>query len=120
MPNLEQLASIAEQEFADIVESTTILRDKLRVILSDTSFIDFWWSQEIPGRFACHWERAHVDGTYFRHNNMPHARWKDVQTFPQHFHDGAKGEVIESFLANDPEGAVRGFLGYAREILNQK
>ncbi|MBI3913158.1 MAG: hypothetical protein HY327_03010 [Chloroflexi bacterium] len=114
MPSLEQLASIDEQEFPDIVESTSIIRDKLRVVLIDESFIDFWWSSEIDGRFACHWERTHVDGKHFRHNNMPHAKWKSVKTFPKHFHDGDTGEVIESFLSEDPEGAVREFLGYAR------
>jgi hypothetical protein len=119
MPNLTQLAAIAAYEFTDIVESAEIIRDKLRVLLIDTSFIDFWWLSEIPGRFACHWERTHVDGKVFRHNNMPHAKWKEVETFPQHFHDGDSGEVVESFLANDPEGAVRGFLSYARDRLSK-
>ena len=119
MPDLEQLSGIAEQEFSDIIESTEIIRDKLRVVLIDESFIDFWWSAEIPGRFACHWERTHIDGKIFRHNNMPHSKWQSVQTFPQHYHDGGTGEVIASFLANDPEGAVREFLAYARVRLNK-
>ena len=54
MPNLKQLAAIAEQEFPDLVESTSIMRDKLRVVLIGESFIDFWRSSEIRGRFACH------------------------------------------------------------------
>ena len=118
MANLEGLSAIAEQEFSDIVDSTDIIRDKLRMVLVDGSFIDFWWSTEIAGRFACHWERTHLDGKIFRHNNMPHARWKSVKTFPQHFHDGESGEVVESFLADDPEGAVREFLAYARMKLS--
>ena len=119
MADLPQLAAIAEQEFPDLVESSEIIRNKLRVVLVDESFIDFWWSAEIEGRFACHWERFHIDGKVFRHNNMPHAKWKSVKTFPQHFHDGDTGEVIESFLATDPEGAVREFLAYARTKLGR-
>jgi hypothetical protein len=119
MPDLEQLATIAEQEFTDIVESTSIIRDKLRMVLTDGSFIDFWWSSEIVGRFACHWERKHVNGKFFRHNNMPHDKWKSVKTFPKHFHNGDTGEVIESLLADDPAGAIREFLSYARTKLSQ-
>jgi hypothetical protein len=119
MPNLEKLAAIAEQEFPEIVESTSFIRDKLRVVLIDESFVDFWWSSEIEGRFACHSERGHVDGKYFRHNNMPHAKWKSVNTFPKHFHEGDAGEVVDSFLAEDPEQAIREFLRYARGKLTR-
>jgi hypothetical protein len=31
----------------------------LRVLITDGSYLDFWWSLEIPGRFAHHWERSH-------------------------------------------------------------
>lgn len=114
MPNVEQLAAMAEHEFSEIVESTEITRNQLRVILTDESFIDFWWSSEIPGRFACHWERTHIDGKTFCHNNMPHPQWQTIKTFPKHFHDGDSGRVIESSLSDDPETAVRDFLNYAR------
>lgn len=52
MPDLQQLRRIAETEFLDVVQSTTIIRDKLRVVLTDGSYIDFWWSSQIPGRYA--------------------------------------------------------------------
>ncbi len=117
MVNVARLAAIVEQEFSDIVESTSIIRNKLRVVLTDASFVDFWWSAEIEGRFAHHWERRHVDGRFFRHDNMPHARWKTIKTFPRHFHDGETGGVTESFLSQVPEEAVREFLAYARRKL---
>jgi hypothetical protein len=41
MPDLERLRRIAETEFLTLVRSTTILRDKLRVVLVDGSYIDF-------------------------------------------------------------------------------
>jgi hypothetical protein len=50
MPDLERLRRIAEIEFLEIVRTTAIIRNKLRVVLVDGSYIDFWWSSQIPGR----------------------------------------------------------------------
>jgi len=113
MPDLERLRRIAETEFLPLVRSTIMLRDKLRVILVDGSYIDFWWSTQIPGRYAHHWERRHVDGTIFRHDNMPHPQWQAVSSFPKHFHSGDQQSVGDSSLAADPEEALRQFLTYA-------
>ena len=66
MPDLERLRWIAETEFLSLVRSTTLVRDKLRVVLTDGSYLDFWWSTQIPGRYAYHWERRHIDGTIYR------------------------------------------------------
>ena len=63
MPDLLTLGRLAEAEFFEIVQSTAIVENKLRVALIDGSFIDFRWSEEISGRFAYHWERTLVDGT---------------------------------------------------------
>lgn len=117
MVNLYHLRRIAETEFADIVRSTDVMRGKLRVLLSDGSYIDFWWSSQIEGRFAHHWERTHVDGTIYRHDNMPHQRWRGVATFPQHFHDGNPGKVSESNLSTEPAEALREFLQFARDLI---
>ncbi len=120
MIDLHELARIAAVEFPDIVYATAVLRNKLRVVLRDNSFIDFWWSEKIPGRFAHHWERRHVDGTIYRHDNMPHPRWHYVKTYPQHFHNGAPDAVEESSLpSSPPEAALRQFLEFARQKLKQ-
>jgi hypothetical protein len=37
MPDLERLRRIAETEFVTLVQATTIIRDKLRVVLVDGS-----------------------------------------------------------------------------------
>jgi hypothetical protein len=50
MPDLERLRWIAEAEFLALVRSATMVRDKLRILLNDASYIDFWWSTHIPGR----------------------------------------------------------------------
>jgi hypothetical protein len=115
--NLAALQSIVETDFADIVLGTRIVDAKLRVLITDESYMDFWWSLEIPGRFAHHWERRHVNGTIYRHDNMPHSRWSDVETFPQHYHDGSPDHVIGSTLPVDPEAAVREFLSFVRQQL---
>lgn len=117
MADLATLRKIAETEFADIVSGTRIVDAKLRVLLTDESYLDFWWSLEIPGRFAHHWERRHVDGTIYRHDNMPHSKWGSTATFPQHYHDGNPDQVAESQLSADPETALREFLGFARALL---
>ncbi|MDZ7262260.1 MAG: DUF6516 family protein [candidate division KSB1 bacterium] len=119
MVDLSNLRTIAEVEFSDIVEFTIILDDKLRVILIDGSYIDFWWSHKLISRFAHHWERRHVDGTIYRHDNAPHAKWQHLSTFPQHFHCNSDSSVFESDLSTNPESAVRGFLAFARELLSK-
>lgn len=113
MPDLEKLRRIAETDFLSVVRSTVIIRDKLRVVLVDDSYIDFWWSTQIPGRYAHHRERRHVDGTIYRHDNMPHPQWQEAASFPKHFHAESQQAVTESSIADDPEQAVRQFLAFA-------
>lgn len=108
------LRDLVEREFPDLVESTVVVRDKLRVLFSDSSYVDFWWSQKFPGRFAHHWERRHVDRTIYRHDNMPHGKWKKIGTFPFHFHDGSEEVVRDSFLSSQPEEGIRSFLTFVR------
>ena len=114
MGDLEGLRRMAEKEFFEIVDSTVIVGNKLRVELVDGSFVDFWWSSQIPGRYAYHWERSHVDGTIFRHDNIPHLRWQSVGSFSKHFHYGHRHTVTESSISDDPEQGLRQFLGFAK------
>ena len=37
MPDLDRLRRLAETEFLNLVQSTAIIRDKLRVVLADAS-----------------------------------------------------------------------------------
>ena len=37
MPDLDRLRGLAETEFLNLVQSTAIIRDKLRVVLADAS-----------------------------------------------------------------------------------
>lgn len=62
MVNLSELEGIARREFADIIIDVHHIDAKLRMILIDGSFIDFWWSEIQEGRFAHHWNRQHLAG----------------------------------------------------------
>ncbi len=68
-----RLKRIAEVEFPDIVVEAEIIRQrKLRIIIIDSSYIDIFYSPSSANRhFAYHWERVFLDGTFYRHDNIP-------------------------------------------------
>ncbi len=115
MVDLSVLEGIAKAEFADIVVDVYRIDAKLRMLLSDGSSLDFWWSEVQEGRFAHHWNRQHLDGTIHRHDNAPHRKWQHVRTFPQHYHRGREDTVTESFLPQEPQEAARTFLAFCRQ-----
>ena len=119
MPDLFFLRRRAESLFPDIVTSTALVGNKLRIELIDGSYMDFWWSTQYPGRYAYHWERGHIDGTVYRHDNIPHLRWENTSTFPKHFHSGSRYSVTESYISDEPETGMFEFLSFARNNLNQ-
>ena len=117
--DVERLREIAEVEFNDIVEQAYTPDDnELRVILTDGSFVDVWFSLKLVGRYSYHWERRAIDGNIYRHDNAPHRRWQSVATFPNHFHDGSETKVIESHISPDPEIALRQFLTFVQENMH--
>lgn len=116
--DVERLREIAEVEFADIVAEVVIPDvNELRVMLSDGSFIDLWFSLKLQGRYSFHWERRAIDGKIYRHDNAPHRRWQSVATFPHHFHDGGETDVVESHISAIPADALREFLTFVRTKL---
>ncbi len=118
----KKLKDIAEIEFSDIVVDV-ILSDlsELRIILIDGSFIDVWFSLKLKGRYSYHWERRFIDGSIYRHDNAPHLRWKDIPTFPKHFHNGSEDIVISSHISDSPELALKEFLRFvAMHIIREQ
>ena len=116
--DVERLCEIAEIEFADIVlEAFSPGANEARILLTDGSFIDVWFSLKLQNRYSFHWERRALDGTLYRHDNAPHKRWEAAPTFPHHFHDGAEDSVTASYLSRSPEQALRQFLEFARNRL---
>ena len=91
--------------------------ERLRIFLSDKSFVDVWLSTS--GKYSYHWEHRHVRGLIHRHDNAPHSKWKDVRTFPKHFHDGTEDNVKESDIPDEPLSATSYFLSFVRENLTR-
>ena len=113
--DVERLREMAEVECADIVAEAFVPDvNELRVILTDGSFVDIWFSLQLVGRYSYHWERRAVDGTIYRHDHAPHKRWQSVTTFPKHFHNASETHVLESHLSDVPEDALREFLTFVR------
>lgn len=118
---LQEIAEIVLTEFLDIVDDARIqftpsgVVEKLRLFLKDESFVDVWLSS--TGKYSYHWEHRHLSGFAYRHDNAPHARWKQIETFPKHFHDGSEDNVTESYISDDPKEAVREFLSFIRTKL---
>jgi len=110
----KKLAYIAASEFSDIVRGTRVVEGKLRVLISDGSYIDVWLSEKRPGTYAYHWERRSLDGTIYRHNNLPDQEARKLKTFPKHFHNEKEHIVVESYISDLPKEALRTFLDFAR------
>jgi hypothetical protein len=111
------LSTVASTEFPDIVQTTSVQENKLRVVLTDGSYVDFWWSLNIEGRYAHHWERRHIDGTIYRFDNAPHAKWRHIKSFPHHFHFKTDSDVRESTIDTNPPDSIRFTLQFARTVL---
>jgi len=102
-----RLAYIALREFPDVVVGTEIIEGKLRIFIADKSFVDIWFSEKRKGVYAYHWERRMIDGTIYRHNNLPDREARNLDTFPKHFHDETEENIRESHINDDPEQAIR-------------
>jgi len=107
------------KEFPDITELVEQVYGKVRVHLTDGSYLDIWLSQKMPGRFAYHWEHRHINGGIHRHDNRPHKHLKNMRSFPKHFHNGNEENITESSIPDEPTEAVRFFLTFIRQTLRQ-
>jgi len=118
--DLDRLREIAEVEFTDVVEQAySPDTNELRIILTDGSFVDLWFSLKLEGRWSYHWERKALDGRIYRHDNTPHKRWQGVRTFPKHFHEEREDQVIESSISDVPEEALRQLLTFVCDKLRE-
>lgn len=88
---------------------------KIRVIFTDNSFLDIYWSSS--GRYSLHYERRHLDDSIYRHDNAPHNKYRNLATFPKRYHDGREENVKESSLPEDLIKAVEEFLKIIHNII---
>ncbi len=97
-------------KFRDVINDVIEIRTpsgtliKVRIIFIDGSFLDIYWNSS--GRYSLHYERRHIDGRIYRHDNAPHDKHRHLVTFPKHFHDGDEGKVRESHLLQDIGGGL--------------
>ena len=116
----DRLARIARTELvASIVRTETIGRRagiplKLRLHVRDSTFIDIWLSAD-QRRYAYHWEQRAKRGLLHRHDNAPDH--PEIATHPKHFHNGAEDQVEESYIPDDPRAALREFLKFVVQQL---
>ncbi|MBI4647411.1 MAG: hypothetical protein HY738_12695 [Bacteroidia bacterium] len=114
----QALKQIAGNEFADIVTNVQEpFTNELRIKLNDDSFIDVWFSINLENRYSYHWERKHIDGLIYRHDNAPHIKWKDITTFPKHFHNQTEENIEPSYISDKPENAIREMMSFAKSLL---
>jgi hypothetical protein len=119
---LAQLAQISLGEFSDIVTSAALFHrratvpTKLRLQLRDGSFVDVWYSPDSI-RYSLHWEQRVQRGLFYRHDNAPDH--PAISTHPKHFHDGDEHTVVESRISSIPAEALREFLTFVRQKLNE-
>ena len=110
------LKNIIETDFAEIVDEVIIKEiNEVRILLIDHSFVDVWFSLKIKNRYSYHWERKFKDKTIYRHDNIPHLKWKNVATFPKHFHNGTEGKVEESYISDDIVDGTYEFIQFIRK-----
>ena len=112
-----RLAQIATTDFFEIVEGTKTIEGKLRILIKDGSFMDVWLSEKKRGVYAYHWERRAIDGTIYRHNNLPDKEARKLKTFPKHFHEKSEEIIKESHISDNPEKALSSFLIFVRELI---
>jgi hypothetical protein len=127
-PSLEELfpriVEVVTTEFSDIAVDVQLRYtpsgavERLRIFLVDETFVDIWLS--LSGKYSYHWEQRHLRGCIHRHDNAPHKKWREVKTFPKHFHDGKEDNVKESTIPNEPTEAVSYFLSFVRNSIIKK
>jgi len=112
---------IAKSKFNNIVDKGEILCTesdeplKLRLNLIDGSIVDIFYSAK--GKYSYHWERRIINGSIYRHDNAPHKRWRNIKSFPKHFHNGSEYSGKESYISNNPLVAIEEFLEFVRDKL---
>ena len=118
--DLQKLKQIVESEFSAIVTDVqTPFINELLIKINDDSFLDIWFSINLENRYSYHWERKHIDGTIYRHDNAPHLRWKELETFPKHFHNASEENVEVSNISDIPEIAIRDMMNFVKSNIKQ-
>lgn len=117
---IEDIGRIAVIHFRDIVLKSKLINYKLRLFLIDNSYIDVNLSSKIPGKFGYHWETRNTESEIFRYDNFPDIKWKNVDTYPEHFHYRKQNKVVASPFPAEIEPGFKSFMQFVREMINKK
>lgn len=125
MEKFAAFARIAEIEFSDVILSTQDLGHKLRIYLKDKTFIDFFYTTKLKTqRFSLHWERTHIDKSIYRLDNTPDRKWREVDTFPIHFHNKTYNQVYSAPFTIDKKDSLkiifRKFMKFVKTRIEKK
>jgi len=107
-----EIAAICEREFSGLVTRVEVVdprRDRIRLTLSDGTFIDIHQNNE--GRYSYHWARGEA---FVRFNNAPH--FDPWETTPHHLHLGGDA-VVPSDVRGVTEADVRRVLQFIQARL---
>lgn len=119
----DHLVTVTTKKYSDIIQGIVKIKTpsgvitKIRVIFVDNSFLDVYWSPS--GRYSLHYERRHINGTMYRHDNAPHKKHRTIITFPKHFHKGSENNVEESYLPTNPIKALEYFLEFIVNLVRK-
>ncbi|MBM2815705.1 MAG: hypothetical protein HW421_2467 [Ignavibacteria bacterium] len=118
MIDIITLQITAQVKFGEIIKTLFFVDFKLRIVLIDDSFIDVIISQKLPDKFGFHWETRNVKNEIFRYDNFPDVKWKGVETYPYHFHNGSQENVVSSPFPKDIIQAFYAFMNFVKERIN--
>ncbi len=116
-----QSISLICDDFSDIILDVSELgENSFKIIFKDSSFLTVWFSLKLEDKYSYHWERRNLDGKIFRHDNASHLKWKEISTYPKHFHNGSEEYVEASSLSYNYEKALEEILLFIRKYLSGK
>jgi len=114
---LQKLALVASKEFKDILrQEPLILRDRIRLLLIDESFMDIHYPVNYD--YSFHWQR---EKELYRINTAPDH--PEIETFPRHLHAGNEERTVSdtiTSLNHTPEENLRKVLSWVREKLKSE
>jgi len=116
--NLQAIKHIADGEYSSVVEYSFILDYKIRIILVDKSFIDVNISTKLKDKFGIHWETKNKFNDIYRYDNFPDIKWRQLASFPFHFHFKEQNNVIEPPFSKDLFMGFRGFMDFVKNQLS--
>ncbi|MFH1824371.1 MAG: DUF6516 family protein [Candidatus Firestonebacteria bacterium] len=120
MNKLEYLQHLGQIVYHNIIVETEIIGFKLRFTLIDGSFIDVYLPAKESSGFAFHWEHRHIDKLFYRYDNYPDIKWRNIKTFPYHFHNGRQDKVIAAHFDKEVIEGFKDFMDFVRSKLKIK